>query len=100
MVLVGPRQRDGLLLQNTRGLRQGERGRCIENPLYSGLSAMAQEPLGSRRKSPRSGVAARRAGATHRYVNSREPCGRSGCINNPWYIGRERASVSGGAQTP
>ena len=30
-------------------------------------------------------------GATNCYISSREECGRSSCISNPWYIGRERA---------
>jgi len=30
-------------------------------------------------------------GATNCYISSREQCGRSGCISNPWYIGPERA---------
>jgi hypothetical protein len=31
------------------------------------------------------------SGATNCYVRSREECGHSGCISNPWYIGRMRA---------
>jgi hypothetical protein len=30
-------------------------------------------------------------GATNCYISSRAQCGRSACISNPWYIGRERA---------
>ena len=30
-------------------------------------------------------------GATNCYIGSHEQCGRSGCISNAWYIGRERA---------
>jgi hypothetical protein len=30
-------------------------------------------------------------GATNCYISSRAQCGRSSCISNPWYIGRERA---------
>jgi hypothetical protein len=30
-------------------------------------------------------------GSTSCYIASRDQCGRSGCISNPWYIGRERA---------
>jgi hypothetical protein len=30
-------------------------------------------------------------GATNCYISSREECGRSSCISNPWYIGRQRA---------
>ncbi len=32
------------------------------------------------------------SGATSCYIRSREECGRDACIENPWYIGRERAS--------
>ena len=31
------------------------------------------------------------SGATNCYISSREQCGRSGCISNPWYIGPKRA---------
>jgi len=31
------------------------------------------------------------SGATNCYIRSREQCGRSSCISNPWYIGHERA---------
>jgi hypothetical protein len=30
-------------------------------------------------------------GATNCYISSRDQCGRSGCISNPWYIGPVRA---------
>ena len=30
-------------------------------------------------------------GATTCYYRSREECGRSSCISNPWYIGAQRA---------
>jgi hypothetical protein len=30
-------------------------------------------------------------GATNCYISSRDQCGRSSCISNPWYIGSERA---------
>jgi hypothetical protein len=30
-------------------------------------------------------------GATNCYISSRDQCGRSGCISNPWYIGADRA---------
>jgi hypothetical protein len=39
-------------------------------------------------------------GATNCYISSREQCGRSGCIGNPWYIGPKRAFLSGGTQAP
>ena len=32
------------------------------------------------------------SGATNCYIRSRDECGRNACIQNPWYIGRERAS--------
>lgn len=31
------------------------------------------------------------SGATNCYIRSRDECGRNACIQNPWYIGRERA---------
>ena len=31
------------------------------------------------------------SGATSCYIRSRAECGRDACIQNPWYIGRERA---------
>ena len=31
------------------------------------------------------------SGATNCYIRSREECGRNACIENPWYIGRQRA---------
>ena len=30
-------------------------------------------------------------GATNCYISSRAQCGRSSCISNPWYLGRQRA---------
>jgi len=32
------------------------------------------------------------SGATNCYIRSRAECGRNACIENPWYIGRVRAS--------
>jgi len=32
------------------------------------------------------------SGATNCYIRSREECGRNACIQNPWYIGRARAT--------